>query len=80
PALGLAIGMKAGANLLEFGEALTTEMKAVEAQLPIGVGLHLVSDQPHVVEEAVGGFTTALVEAIVIVLAVSFVSLGLRAG
>ncbi|MBB3937034.1 efflux RND transporter permease subunit [Aureimonas phyllosphaerae] len=80
PALGLAIGMKAGANLLEFGEALSTEMRAVEAELPIGVGLHLVSDQPHVVEEAVGGFTTALAEAIVIVLAVSFVSLGLRAG
>ncbi len=80
PALGLAIGMRAGANLLEFGEALTAEMQSVESQLPIGVGLHLVSDQPRVVEEAVGGFTTALVEAIVIVLAVSFVSLGLRAG
>ena len=42
--------------------------------------LHLVSDQPEVVEEAVGGFTKALFEAVVIVLVVSFLSLGLRAG
>ncbi|WP_152047161.1 efflux RND transporter permease subunit [Aureimonas psammosilenae] len=80
PAIGLAIGMRAGGNLLKFGEALTSEMRIVESQLPVGVGLHLVSDQPHVVEEAVGGFTKALIEAIVIVLAVSFLSLGMRAG
>ncbi|HEY0352201.1 MAG TPA: efflux RND transporter permease subunit, partial [Enterovirga sp.] len=44
------------------------------------VGVHLVSDQPRIVEDAVGGFTEALLEAVVIVLAVSFISLGLRAG
>ncbi|MFG1196866.1 efflux RND transporter permease subunit [Xanthobacter aminoxidans] len=80
PAIGLAIGMKAGANLLEFGEALKAEMARIEADLPVGVGVHLVSDQPQIVEEAVGGFTRALVEAVVIVLAISFVSLGFRAG
>lgn len=48
--------------------------------LPIGVGVHLVSDQPEIVEEAVGGFTKALFEAVVIVLVVSFVSLGMRPG
>jgi multidrug efflux pump len=72
--------MKAGANLLEFGEALKAEMARIDADLPVGVGVHLVSDQPQIVEEAVGGFTRALVEAVVIVLAISFVSLGFRAG
>jgi multidrug efflux pump subunit AcrB len=80
PAIGLAIGMKPNANLLRFGEALQHEMAKVEAELPIGIGVHLVSDQPAIVEEAVGGFTKALFEAVAIVLVVSFVSLGLRAG
>jgi multidrug efflux pump len=80
PAIGLAIGMKAGANLLQFGEALKEEMGKVVNELPVGVGAHLVSDQPLVVEEAVGGFTKALFEAVAIVLIVSFISLGMRAG
>jgi len=79
-AIGLAIGMRPNANLLEFGEALKQQMTRIEEELPIGVGVHLVSDQPQVVDEAVSGFTRALFEAVVIVLAVSFVSLGLRAG
>ncbi|MTV16226.1 MULTISPECIES: efflux RND transporter permease subunit [Bradyrhizobium] len=80
PAIGLAIGMKSGANLLHFGEALKEEMSKVIADLPIGVGVHLVADQPVVVEHAVSGFTEALFEAVVIVLAISFLSLGMRAG
>jgi multidrug efflux pump len=80
PAIGMAIGMKAGANLLEFGEALHGEMERITSELPLGIGIHLVSDQPLVVEEAVSGFVHALVEAVVIVLAVSFISLGMRAG
>ncbi len=80
PAIGLAIGMKSGANLLEFGEALDKEIEQVTADLPIGVDVERVSDQPAVVDEAVSGFTRALFEAIVIVLAISFISLGVRAG
>ncbi|ANY77235.1 ACR family transporter [Microvirga ossetica] len=80
PAIGLAIGMKTGANLLHFGEALQEQMDKIIAELPIGVGVHLVADQPIVVEEAVGGFTKALFEAVAIVLVVSFLSLGMRAG
>ncbi|WP_158812611.1 efflux RND transporter permease subunit [Methylocapsa sp. S129] len=80
PAIGLAIGMKPNSNLLNFGDALDKQMTRITADLPIGVGVHLVSDQPAVVEEAVGGFTKALFEAVAIVLLVSFVSLGLRAG
>ncbi len=80
PAIGLAIGMKTGANLLHFGEALDAQMKRVVADLPVGVDVHRVSDQPAVVDEAVSGFTSALFEAIAIVLVISFISLGLRAG
>lgn len=80
PAVGLAVGMKAGANLLAFGEELDKEVQRIEGELPVGIGVHLVSDQPLVVEEAVSGFTHALFEAIAIVLVVSFVSLGFRAG
>ena len=80
PAIGLAIGMRAGGNLVHFGEELRTTMDDVARQLPAGVDLHLVADQPEVVHEAVGGFLKALFEAVVIVLAVSFVSLGFRAG
>ena len=80
PAIALAIGMKSGANLLKFGDTLKQEMSEIIADLPIGVGVHLVADQPLVVEHAVSGFTEALFEAVAIVLAISFFSLGLRAG
>ena len=80
PAIGLTIGMKAGANLLEFGAALKQQMTRIIADLPIGIDVNLVSDQPLVVDHAVSGFTRALFEAIVIVLAISFLSLGVRAG
>lgn len=80
PAIGLAIGMKQGSNLLEFGAAVEKEIELLSSELPVGVDVHLVSDQPKVVEEAVSGFTRALFEAVAIVLIVSFISLGLRAG
>ncbi|MDL2400312.1 efflux RND transporter permease subunit [Rhizobium mayense] len=80
PAIGLAIGMKTGGNLLAFGETLEKTMGNIVRELPVGVSVEKVSDQPKVVEEAVGGFTKALFEAVAIVLAISFISLGMRAG
>ena len=80
PAIGLAIAMIDGGNIQEFGKELQQRIDDLTAQLPVGVGVHMVSDQAQVVEEAVSGFTSALFEAVVIVLAVSFISLGLRAG
>ncbi|MGZ2405678.1 efflux RND transporter permease subunit [Rhizobium ruizarguesonis] len=80
PAIGLAIGMKTGGNVLAFGEALEKTMIRIIQDLPVGVAVEQVSDQPKVVEEAVGGFTKALFEAVAIVLAISFISLGMRAG
>ncbi len=79
-AIGLGIGMKPNGNLLEFGAALDKMMSQVTAELPVGVNVFKVADQPEVVKDAVSGFTRALFEAVVIVLAVSFVSLGVRAG
>ena len=80
PAIGLAIGMRKGGNIVDFGEELKAEMRQIVSELPVGIDVHLVADQSAVVEESVGGFTKALFEAVVIVLAVSFVSLGFRAG
>jgi len=80
PAIGLAIAMQKGGNIQDFGKALHKRMDELTADLPVGVGVHKVSDQAEVVEEAVGGFTSALFEAVVIVLVVSFISLGVRAG
>ncbi|KKX69834.1 efflux RND transporter permease subunit [Pseudomonas putida] len=80
PAIGLAIAMQTGGNIQDFGKALHKRMSELTANLPVGVGVHNVSDQSVVVEAAVGGFTSALFEAVVIVLVVSFISLGVRAG
>ncbi|GIX13491.1 MAG: ACR family transporter [Paracoccaceae bacterium] len=79
-AMGLAVGMKAGANILEFGRQLDRVMAEARAALPVGIEIHQIANQPHVVADAVGHFLQALLEAVLIVLAVSFISLGLRAG
>ncbi|MBB4200861.1 multidrug efflux pump subunit AcrB [Rhodoblastus sphagnicola] len=78
--LGLAISMAPTGNLLDFSAALKARMRGVAEKLPHGIEMTQVADQGTVVKEAVDGFTKVLVEAIVIVLAVSFVSLGARAG
>jgi multidrug efflux pump subunit AcrB len=80
PAIGLAVSMAAGGDVLELGKTLESTIKAVEHNLPIGIDAHLVADQPHVVKEAVGEFTKTLWEAIAIVLGVSFLALGFRPG
>lgn len=79
-ALGLAISMASTGNITEFGAALKAKMATIEAELPYGIDVHLVADQSTVVEDAIAGFVKVLAEAIIIVLAVSFVSLGVRAG
>lgn len=80
PAIGLQIGMREGENILEFGADLDRLMARIAADLPIGIEMAKVADQPKVVKNAVGHFVTALAEAVIIVLIVSFVSLGFRAG
>src|SRR5262249_25990327 len=80
PAIGLGISMRAGGNILRMGEDLKKIAAGLEQRFPIGINVSQVSDQPEVVKDAIGGFIKALEEAIVIVLGVSFLSLGLRAG
>ncbi len=80
PVIGLAVSMAQGGNLLGFGEALSAKMADIAQKLPYGIEVKQVADQTTVVKDAIGSFVKVLVEAIVIVLAVSFVSLGTRAG
>ncbi|MET0656745.1 MAG: efflux RND transporter permease subunit [Steroidobacteraceae bacterium] len=80
PSIGIGVTMSKGGNILDMGRAVSMTMARIQADLPVGMDPHLIANQPHVVEESVGEFTQALMEAVVIVLLVSFVSLGLRAG
>ena len=80
PAIGLAIAMREGGDILALGKNVKQVMHEVTANLPIGIEPTLVANQPYVVDHAIGEFTTSLWQAIAIIIAVSFVSLGFRAG
>lgn len=79
-AIGLAVAMKPGGDILVLGKALETEFARLQQSLPAGLELRKVSDQPAAVRTGVGEFIRVLAEALVIVLLVSFFSLGLRTG
>jgi multidrug efflux pump subunit AcrB len=80
PAIGLAIAMREGGDILALGRNVERTVREITADLPIGIEPTLVADQPFVVDHAIRDFTTSLWQAIVIIMAVSFVSLGIRAG
>ncbi len=80
PAIGIAVSMKDGGNILDLGDSLNELMDKVRTSMPAGLEIHRVSDQPAVVDDSIHEFVKTLVEAIVIVLAVSFLSLGFRTG
>ena len=80
PSLGLGISMQAGANILTLGENLDKAMQGVKSDLPVGLEVTQIANQPRVVEDSVSEFFHTFVEALVIVLIVSFVSLGWRTG
>ena len=80
PAIGLGIAMRSGGDVLALGRNVSAVMRTVTAALPVGIEPHLVAAQPQVVRVAVNDFMAALWEAIAIVLGVTFLSLGLRAG
>ena len=79
-AIGLAVSMKDGGDILMLGKALEVEFARLASNLPAGVALRKVSDQPAAVKAGVGEFVQVLVEALAIVLLVSFFSLGMRTG
>jgi multidrug efflux pump len=79
-AIGIAVSMKPGGDILKLGQALDAETARLEKTLPLGLELHRVADQPAAVRDSVGEFVRVLAEAVIIVLLVSFFSLGLRTG
>ena len=79
-ALGLAVAMKEGGDILVLGKALEGEFSRIQKNLPAGMELRKVSDQPAAVKTGVGEFVRVLAEALGIVLLVSFFSLGMRTG
>ncbi|MGY8668042.1 efflux RND transporter permease subunit [Bradyrhizobium sp. UFLA05-109] len=80
PAIGLAIAMRDGGDILALGRNIKKAMAEITANLPIGIEPILVADQAVVVDGAIGEFMTSLLQAIAIILAVSFISLGVRPG
>jgi len=80
PAIGLAVSMEKGGNILHMGENLDQALKHIKKDLPLGLELNAVSSQPQVVKAAINEFVKVLAEAVVIVLIVCFLSLGLRSG
>lgn len=80
PAVGIALSMKTGGNILTLGDNLEKLQASVKQDLPAGMEIHQVSDQPKVVKDSISDFVNTLREAIIIVLVVSFLSLGLRTG
>ena len=79
-AIGLAVSMVKDGDVLKLGEDLDAEMSAIHADLPVGIEFAQVSNQPRIVKAAVGDFMRVFLEALGIVLVVSFLSLGLRTG
>ena len=80
PALGLGVSMQDGGNILTLGQDLKKAMKSITAELPVGIEITQVADQPHIVDGSVSEFLRTFVEALGIVLLVSFLTLGWRTG
>jgi multidrug efflux pump subunit AcrB len=80
PVLAIGVTMQAKGNVLDFGRALEERMAQIRQELPVGVEIQQYADQPRVVAESVWEFERSFLEALVIVLAVSFLFLGWRTG
>src|SRR5690606_15752535 len=79
-AIGIAVAMRSGGDIIRLGEVLDAEFARLQQDLPVGMTLSKVSDQPKAVRSSVAEFVRVLTEAVVIVLVVSFFSLGFRTG
>ena len=80
PAIGIALSMDKGGNILTLGAELDKMIDIIKKDLPLGLEINQVSNQPKVVKESIGEFVGSLWEAIIIVLVVCFLSLGFRSG
>jgi multidrug efflux pump len=80
PAIGLAIAMRDGGDILALGRNIQQAMAKIKDDLPLGIEPTLVADQSVTVRSAISEFMTSLWQAIAIIMAVSFISLGIRPG
>ncbi len=80
PAIGLAVAMQDGGDILALGRAIKAAMKRLTAELPVGIDAKIVADQAVTVEHAIADFMSSLWQAVVIILVVSFIALGIRPG
>lgn len=78
--IGLAVSMQKGGDILELGKQLKQTIFEIQSNLPIGIDIHTVADQARVVKHSVDEFLSVLVDALIIVMLVSFLSLGFRTG
>jgi len=79
-AIALAVSMAKGGDIIQLGKDLDAAFAGIKRDLPVGIEVHQYSNQPEVVARSVDEFMKTLLEALVIVLAVSFFSLGFRTG
>ncbi|MBS7540089.1 efflux RND transporter permease subunit [Ancylobacter lacus] len=79
-AIGLAIAMREGGDILAMGRNVDAAMNRLVAELPVGIDVQLVADQAVTVNDAIAEFMESLWQAVAIILVVSFVALGVRAG
>ncbi|WP_065709707.1 efflux RND transporter permease subunit [Acinetobacter baumannii] len=78
--IGIAVSMRKGGDIIALGKNLETEFAQLQKTLPLGMKLQKVSDQPVAVQRSIHEFVKVLAEAVIIVLLVSFFSLGFRTG
>ncbi len=76
--IAVGVSMAKGGDIIALGKALQATVRQIEAGLPVGLNLSQVQDQPRAVSQSVSEFIKVLIEAVVIVLAVSFLALGLH--
>ena len=80
PAVGIALSMEDGGDNIKLGENLAKEIARIQKELPLGLELNQVANQPEVVKKSISEFSESLYEAIIIVLVVSLMTLGRRSG
>ncbi|MGQ1946958.1 efflux RND transporter permease subunit [Geofilum sp. OHC36d9] len=80
PALGLAISMESGDNIIKLGERVDSRLAELTPEIPVGIEVHKIYDQPSKVQDSIGDFTINLIESVAIVIIVLLIAMGFRAG
>ena len=80
PALGLAISMESGDNIIKLGERVDLRLTELTPEIPVGIEVHKIYDQPSKVQASIGDFTINLIESVAIVIVVLLIAMGFRAG